>query len=381
MKRVDRVSDTVLNLGGNSVDSNKFYSILLDARAASISEGMYDIAEKLLHSEKDNAKLALDQLWALKKSLLHQDACGTIDLLIDYYQEKIDVLREKEENIKKVSKDTRSLIEDKRKKDEEIASVKTQISDCTRELKELQAKLETLRKREEELQFIGQQLSKEIGTNESDMVNGLYEIILRPSEQPEPENIETTSSTAVIPKEQLAEDVDKEDISETEQRSKYSEDLIDSESAEPELQIPEPVVYPKSVVKTTGGKVIGEYFYDGEVYKNERHYIYNSRFFSEKLCAGVKILNLKFSQTLHSELMQMVEDVCKRVKDSSRIHFEVSTNEILNEKNLKQLLQDFKHKTFEEVEKFGLRLKAKIDALGTNYGVMLQEQMQRCAEK
>lgn len=381
MKRVDRGSDTVLNLGGSSVDSNRFYSILLDARAANVSENMYDIAEKLLHSEKDNAKLALDQLWALKKSMQHQDACGTIDLLIEYYQEKIDVLRDKEESIKKVSKDTRSLIEDKRKKDEEIASVKNQIGDCTRELNELQAKLDSLKKREEELLFIEQQLKKEISANESQMVNGLYEIILRQPEQSA--SAEHVRSTVVLP-------VQSEQNSDAEEEEKGSEPDMEepdessssaqTESPRSEIQIVEPVVYPKSVVKTTGGRIIGEYYYDGKVYKDERLYVYNSRFLSDRLCAGVKILKLKFSQELFSELVQMVEDAAKRAKDSSRIHFEVSTNEILNDKNIKQLFQDLKHKSFDEVEKFGNRLKAKIDALGTNYGVMLQEQMKRCAE-
>ncbi|MFP4012828.1 MAG: hypothetical protein ACLFVQ_01975 [Chitinispirillaceae bacterium] len=381
MKRVDRGSDAVLNLGGSSVDSNRFYSILLDARAANVSENMYDIAEKLLHSEKDNAKLALDQLWALKKNMQHQDACGTIDLLIEYYQEKIDVLRDKEESIKKVSKDTRSLIEDKRKKDEEIATVKNQISDCTRELNELQTKLDSLKKREEELLFIDQQLKKEIATNESQMVNGLYEIILRQPEQPEAE--QDVNSTVVLPVESQqktdaeAEEKGSEPDMEEADESSSSEK---AESSRPEPAVAEPVVYPKSVVKTTGGRIIGEYYYNGKVYKNERQYVYNSRFLSDRLCAGVKILKLKFSQELFSELMQMVEDAGKRVKDSSRIHFEVSTNEILNEKNIKQLLQDLKLRSFDEVEKFGSRLKAKIDVLGTNYGVMLQEQMQRCAE-
>ncbi len=382
MRRVERVSDTLLNVGGNSVDSNRFYSILLDARAASASDSMYDIAEKLLHSEKDNAKLALDQLWALKKSLVDDSACGTIDLLISYYQEKIDVLRDKEENIKKVSKDTRCLIEEKRKRDEEIASVKSQISDCTRELSELTSKLDSLKKREEELLFIESHLKKEINANEGQIVNGLYEIILHQAEKAaESPFVGDQNSTAAIEVEQVKAPLP-EEASPVQNvlpaQPIPSQEEADAGAQEPVIQVSEPSVYPKSVLKNGAGRIIGEYFYDREVYKDERHYIYNSRFFSDRLCSDVKILKLKFNQNIYADLIKMAEDAANRVKDSNRFHFEVSTNEIINHRNLKQLAQDLKRRAFDDAERFGNRLRAKIDALGTNYETMLQEQMQRC---
>ena len=181
MNRIDGLKDSLFGLEKSTTDVNRFYSILLDARSVKVAANMYDIAEKIINGEKDNAKTALDQLWALKKNLMGEKN-GTIDLLINYYQDKIDILRAKEEHIKKVARDSRGLLEDKRKKDEEIASVKQQIGDCTREIRELNAKLEKLNVKEQELVLIEEQLKKELNVNENEIVNGLYEIILAQQE-------------------------------------------------------------------------------------------------------------------------------------------------------------------------------------------------------
>jgi hypothetical protein len=139
--------------------------------------------------------------------------------------------------------------------------------------------------------------------------------------------------------------------------------------------------FPKSVVKTTRGRIIGEYYYDAIVYKNERHYIFNSRFFCDRLNENLKLLKQRYEQTIFAEVLQMIEDAQKRIGENSKLHFEVSTNEILNEKTLKQLRVDAKARSMDEIEKFCSRLKAKIDALGINYRSMLQEQMLRCNGK
>jgi hypothetical protein len=392
MRRFERAPESLFGLETNSVDSNRFYSILLDARAASVSENMCDIAEKLLVAEKENAKIALEQLWNLKKNLLTENT-GTIDLLINFYQVKMDVLRNKEERIKKVSRDSRTLIEEKRKRDEEIATVKQQMNDCSKELEELTSKLETLKTKEQELILIEQQLKKELNTNENEIVNGLYEIILTQQERIESEEITKRTSLETVDKVESTDSAVKQneqectDIKITDSRSEsldeHHEDFaLDSGVSEQVQQIivNDIPAYPKSVVKTTRGRVIGEYNYDGNVYKNERHYIFNSKFFSDHLANSIKILRQHFDQTLYSEILQMIQDSYKRIAENKRLHFEVSTNEILNEKALKQLWQDAKLRKFDDVERFCLRLRAKIDALGNNYKAMLQEQMKRCLE-
>jgi hypothetical protein len=134
------------------------------------------------------------------------------------------------------------------------------------------------------------------------------------------------------------------------------------------------------VVKTTKGKVIGEYYYDAKVYKNERHYILNTVYFAEELLTYTKYLKQKFDLSTYTEMLQMIQDVVKRTSENKRLHFEVATNEILNVKTIKRLWQDAKLRSMDEVERFGVRLRAKIDALGNNYVTMLKEQMQRCTE-
>lgn len=400
MRRVERIPESVFSLESSSVDTNRFYSILLDAKAATVSENMCDITEKLLHGEKENAKSALEHLWNLKKNLFSKTA-GTLDMVISFYQDKIDILRNKEEHIKKISKDSRNLLEEKRKRDEEIVSVKQQIDDCSKEVHELTLKLNKLQVKEQELRLIDEQLKKELNTNENEIVNGLYEIILSQQEREiELRKIRqqdaslfdsNTGNVAEVPlvdtetiqKELIVSESDQVMISNAfPQITETSETMEQVESTvveNPVIQeISEIPAYPKSVVKTTNGRVIGEYYYDSKVYKNERHYIFNSRFFSERLSGDVKFLRQKFDQTVYSEVMQMIHQAYKRVVESNMFHFEISTNEILNEKTLKQLWQNAKLRNIDEVERFCSRLKAKIEVLGNNYKVMLQEQMNRC---
>jgi hypothetical protein len=433
MRRVERIPESVFNPESSSIDTNRFYSILLDAKAATVSENMCDITEKLLHGEKENAKGALEQLWNLKKNLFSQSS-GTLDMVISFYQDKINILRNKEEHIKKISKDSRNLLEEKRRRDEEIASVKQQIEECSKEIQDLTVKLNKLQVKEQELILIEQQLKKELHTNENEIVNGLYEIILSQQERemelrkfreqdpslpvsvtPIPKlayelneddsysdgdadadddhqgravSIDILKNTDSITREDLITPADIQEpepslgvVSQTETLEQVqAEQVPQVESVEympqqDQLDVP---AFPKSVVKTTNGRVIGEYFYDARVYKNERHYIFNSKFFAERLGGDIKFLHQKFDQAVYSEVMQMINQAYKRVTENKMFHFEISTNEILNDKNLKTLWQSAKLRNIDEVEKFCSRLKAKIDALGNNYKAMLQEQMKRC---
>jgi len=434
MRRVERIPESVFNPESSSIDTNRFYSILLDAKAATVSENMCDITEKLLHGEKENAKGALEQLWNLKKNLFSQSS-GTLDMVISFYQDKINILRNKEEHIKKISKDSRSLLEEKRRRDEEIASVKQQIEECSKEIQDLTVKLNKLQVKEQELVLIEQQLKKELHTNENEIVNGLYEIILsqqeREMELRKFREQDPSLPVTITPIPKLAYELNEDDsfsngnddaTEDDHQNSVVSIDILkNTDTIAPEdlitatdIQEPEPTlgivsqtetleqvqaeqvpqvesveympqqdqldipIFPKSVVKTTNGRVIGEYFYDARVYKNERHYIFNSKFFAERLSGDIKFLRQKFDQAVYSEVMQMINQAYKRVTENKMFHFEISTNEILNDKNLKVLWQSAKLRNIDDVEKFCSRLKAKIDALGNNYKAMLQEQMKRC---
>ena len=381
MQRIRKIRQSILDSGGSTVDGNKLYSILLDARASKVSENMFDVAENLVGSEKENAKGALEQLWALKRDMQSEHETGTVDLLIKFYQEKLNVLRNKEENIKRISKDSRTLLEDKRKRDSEIAAVKQEISDCSIEINRLNTKLHKLRVKEQELTLIETQVSKELKTNANEIVNGLYEIILTQQsfgaeDQAYDEAPVEPDSAAPAAQEIAQEETHGVDIfaeKEIDGADESGEDVILLERLE---KTPLPVL-PKSVVKTTKGIVIGEYYYNPKVYKNERHYIFSSNFLHQKLASAVRSLQLDYEQGRYGEAIQMVQDAYKRIDSNENIHFEVSTNEILNLKTLKEMYHDLRARKYEEVLIACNKLKAKIAALGSNYSEMLAEQMKR----
>lgn len=437
MNNLSNIGKPAFGTTGSTPDANKLYSILLDTRASSVSESMYDIVEKILNNEKENSKVALEQLWSLKKNLDEENEHSTIDLLIGFYQEKLNSLRNKEEHIKKVSRDSRELLEEKRKRDSEIAMVKQELTDCSSEMERLDIKLSELKVKEQELTLIEKQLQKELRVNANEVVNGLYEIILSSQEssgsdllldkelseekaedevKEQKEEVEAEERIKDKVKDKIKEAVDVDDVEKTQEIKR--EDLGDYEVFEPgdtkEIKTDEardaakeetdflnrdidlfgefPSVtekekvlikapFPKSVVKTTRGIVIGEYYYDPKVYKNKRYYIYNSNFFRIHLFNIVNSLVNKFDRALSGEAMQMIQDAYKRILERSTLHFEISTNEILNKNVLKELWQKVKSREYTDVLAVCNKLKAKIEILGNNYGVMLTEQMARYREQ
>ncbi len=415
MKQVERTeAESMVDFAGGSTDSNRLYSILLDARASKVSETMYDIAESLVESEKENAKSALDRLWSLKKNIQDDVDTATIDMLIQHYQEKVDILRAREESIHKVGTDSRSLLEDKRRRDSEIATVKQEITDCSRELEQLSLKLDQLKTKEQELTLIEVQVRKELESNANEVINGLYEIILSHDaltggyEENSGNEHQTPDGLQCKPVENAAA----EEIDVQVEKAESGNDIETSEPSEKSAEMPEAqaedtvglsepqedfgdfterlaprdeaaveISYPKSVVRTTRGRVIGEYYYDAKAYKNERHYVYNSRFLREQVARAVTILEDSFDQVVHAEVMQIVRDALERIKENEKLHFEISTNEILNESSLEALLQSMRNRDFLEAARFCTRLRSKVRALGANYGSMLQEQMDRYLEE
>lgn len=448
MKRISGADKALFGSEVSSADANRFYSILLDARASKVSQSMYDVAEKLLTSEKENAKLSLEQLWTLKNDVEGDAGTGTVGLLIQFYQDKITVLRSKEEHIKEITRDSRKLLEDKRSKDSEVATVKQEIADCTAELDQLKAKLDKLKVREQELTLIGEQLKKELQVNENEIVNGLYEIILSHKDQlfggdlpvdtedsggegrqeqgesaggtgveqaeetgESAEETEAPRADAGQPADAAAEPADEDERAETEapepplaafqeqadtgapvavldesrpEEAENAEEEDDKsevreriEELYKQVQAPPAPPYPRSVVKTTRGRVIGEYYYDSKVYKNERHYVFNSMFFCEQLRIGIDLLRDHFDKTTYSDLLQMIQDAHKRISENPNIHFEIATNELLNESSFKELWQQLKLRSYDEVARFCGRLDAKLKALSSNYSGLLREQMER----
>jgi hypothetical protein len=246
--------------------------------------------------------------------------------------------------------------------------------------------------REQELTLIDTQLSKELKVNENEVVNGLYEIILanhqetlqaeEATQQMPLEPLEPLSAPSLQVQEALTEAIELPELPELSEPFEIHAPLppspeYDSARVIAAVQQLPPAPFPKSVVKTTRGRIIGEYFYDSRAYKDKRHYVFNSRFFFENAMASVKSLRAHFDQERYNDLIQMTQDAVKRVTQNQNIHFEVSTNEILNHKSLKELLGLIKVRSWDELERFASRLGAKIGALNGNYQIVLREQMER----
>ncbi len=386
MKRIHTLNRPFDSIGGSTTDGNRLYSILLDARASTVSENMYDISEKLLSSEKENAKIVLEQLWSLKKNMLQDSNSSTVDMLIQFYQEKMDLLRNKEEHMKKISSDSRTLLEEKRKRDAEIATVKQEIGECSEEIARLNAQLEKLKVKEQELALIESQVNKELSANGNEIINGLYEIILPQKrfgavseEKPEtdPQNIVKVESQEEIKGDDEAFEEEQKSSNPVGEKDKSDRGEENTTGERQAQKVPEKVPFPKSVVKTTRGNIIAEYFYDPAVEKKHRHYIYNSVFFSEQLQTLICTLQKKYDQNVYSESLQLVQDALKRISEHKSLHFALATNEILNEKTLKEMNHNLRTRAYEDVLAFCNRLKAKITAMGSNYVRLISEQMQR----
>ncbi|MFP4416371.1 MAG: hypothetical protein ACLFSB_03785 [Chitinispirillaceae bacterium] len=388
MRRIHAMNKPFEALGGSTTDGNRLYSILLDARASTMSENMYDISEKLLSSEKENAKVVLEQLWSLKKNMPEETGSSTVDMLIQFYQEKMDLLRNKEEYIKKISSDSRTMLEEKRKRDAEIATVKQEIGECSEEIARLNTKLEKLKVKEQELSLIETQVNEELSRNGNEVINGLYEIILprkcfggEPDEDGDEENGAEENGAEISQERIPKKDEHERSSDDTRREIRSSEEHAMEEASEVRTKnsekAQEKISLPKSVVKTTKGRVIAEYFYDQSVYKNQRHYVYNSMFFGEQLTFLTRTLQKNFDRDIYAEALQLVQDALKRISENKSLHFAVATNEILNENALKEVNHNLRTRAYEEVVAFCNRLTAKIDAMGNNFALLISEQMQR----
>ena len=194
----------------------------------------------------------------------------------------------------------------------------------------LTAKLEKLRAREKDSELADVRVRKELEVNENEIVSGLYEIILsqaegenpvekftgklkrqiagapakesasvakvEPSAQAEPAPEE--SDPVAEPRAKAADasvadapiDIDIFEI-DKDKTSSFSLDALRKAGGQEtagESMEPEAALFPKSVVKTVKGRVIGEYYYDPKVPRDKRHYIYNARFFLDRLSGALE---------------------------------------------------------------------------------------------
>ncbi|MBL8027185.1 MAG: hypothetical protein JNL74_12275 [Fibrobacteres bacterium] len=365
-------------------------------------ESLFDISERMVLREKENAKKALEELWLLKKSCREKDIT-ILDMLIDYYQKKIDSVRQKEERLKKISSESASSIEERKTIRNELAGIVKEIDDCKREIDFLKAKQEKLLIKEKDLKEKDITLMNALENQEKEVLDSLQTVILAKSElrtvislpaAKEEEAIQQTKVPAVeeVKNQPTAESVPATQVSAPENVSASLPVSIPNDTAEtvavPQESKPNDTAiyrtykpaehsrFPKSIVKTDRGRILGEYYYDPKVYKNARHYVFNGSYFAEQIKKGIELYKIDETNTnILGDISLMISDILNRSETRQNIHFEVSTNEILNRNSLLDLIELIKNKDIQQIDNFSSRYNKKIEMLGQNYEQILAEQL------
>jgi hypothetical protein len=169
------------------LQDNKIFHALTAAYENNQQHEIYGATENIVRREKELCELALGDLKRLSGK---GDPDGTLKLVLDHYQQRLDVAKEKEEKINHLSEDSRKMMEEYKKRTQELADVKRTLMESQSKLRELAKTTEKLIKKEEELRFIETNLRSELDKNKRNLINGLYEIVSEFSEGPEsPEEI------------------------------------------------------------------------------------------------------------------------------------------------------------------------------------------------
>jgi hypothetical protein len=164
------------------LQDNKIFHALTTAYENNQQQEIYGATENIVRREKELCELTLGDLKRLSGK---GDADGTLKLVMEHYQQRLGVATEKEEKINQLSEDSRKMMEEYKKRTQELADVKRNLMDSQSKLRDLAKTTERLLKKEEELRFIETNLRSELDKNKRNLINGLYEIVAEISEGPE----------------------------------------------------------------------------------------------------------------------------------------------------------------------------------------------------
>jgi len=182
------------------LQDNKIFHALTTAYENNQQQEIYGATENIVRREKELCELALGDLKRLSGK---GDADGTLKLVLDHYQQRLDVAKEKEDKINHLSEDSRKMMEEYKKRTLELADVKRTLMESQSKLRELAKSTEKLIKKEEELRFIETNLRSELDKNKRNLINGLYEIVSEFSEghesPPESLNVKLPGGSSLAP--------------------------------------------------------------------------------------------------------------------------------------------------------------------------------------
>jgi len=166
------------------LQDNKIFHALTTAYENNQQQEIYGATENIVRREKELCELALADLKKLGGG--KNDPDGTLKLVMDHYQQRLLLATEKEEKINHLSEDSRKMLEEYKKRTQELADVKRNLMESQSKLRELAKSTEKLIKKEEELRFIETNLRTELDKNKRNIINGLYEIVTDLPDSPEP---------------------------------------------------------------------------------------------------------------------------------------------------------------------------------------------------
>ncbi len=165
------------------LQDNKIFHALTTAYENNQQQEIYGATENIVRREKELCELALADLKRLSGGKGDPDA--TLKLVLEHYQQRLSVAKEKEEKINHLSEDSRKMMEEYKKRTGELAEVKRTLMESQSKLRELAKTTEKLIKKEEELRFIETNLRAELDKNKRNIINGLYEVVTDLSDSPE----------------------------------------------------------------------------------------------------------------------------------------------------------------------------------------------------
>jgi hypothetical protein len=166
------------------LQDNKIFHALTTAYENNQQQEIYGATENIVRREKELCELALGDLKKLAGG--KSDPDGTLKLVMEHYQQRLHLATEKEQKINHLSEDSRKMLEEYKKRTQELADVKRNLMESQSKLRELAKNTEKLLKKEEELRFIETNLRTELDKNKRNIINGLYEIVTDLPDHPEP---------------------------------------------------------------------------------------------------------------------------------------------------------------------------------------------------
>jgi F0F1-type ATP synthase membrane subunit b/b' len=367
---------------------NKMFHALTSANAKSQEMEIYAATENIMRREKELCQMAIKDLQGLTGG---RGDDGTLKMLLDHYQDRMQVTAGKESQLKGLSEDSKKLNEEYRKKNQELAEVKRNLMESQSKMREMAKVTEKLSKKEEELRFIESHLREELEKNRHEMLNGLYEIAAEFTEgeaedsplgsksnflkrfaiEEQEEQNSLASNHAVAPElsdlKSLIEPVipvapaasPKDPVNKTivsaplasEEKPPWTgvapvqppkKVAVDSQRVHAliercnRIQPVEPTKdsCSKSLVKSPDGKLLCEYFFPTKAPRDSRQYVFNTVYTLHFLLESLEKTESAFPQ--HLELA--FGDLSSRIDHSKNIHLEAACKDLLNRDSLAKLL-------------------------------------------